>query len=237
MAIQTKLLRLARVLGVVGATTVVGAAFAADIGKIYKAPSAGVPVGGDPAWFVRVGVAGVLYDSSAKLNLGGAPVADASAEAGNNITAIADFGRFLTDNISLTLTVGIPTRATLTGTGTAAPFGTLGKATFGPAALTAQYHFKGLGAFKPYIGVGGAYAFIFNSPDGAIQKLNVDGAPAFVAQVGFDYALNRTWGLFVDARKLFLSVDADGLLSGIIPATAKVKLDPWVVSGGVVYRF
>jgi outer membrane protein len=101
--------------------------------------------------------------------------------------------------------------------------------------LTAQYHFKGLGAFKPYIGAGGAYAVIFNSPDGAIQKLNVDGAPAFVAQVGFDYALNQTWGLFVDAKKLFLSVNADGLLGA--PATAKVKLDPLVVSGGVVYRF
>jgi outer membrane protein W len=38
-------------------------------------------------------------------------------------------------------------------------------------------------------------------------------------------------------KQLWLSVNADGLLGGVIPISAKVKLDPTIVSAGIKFRF
>ena len=64
--------------------------------------------------------------------------------------------------------------------------------------------------------------------------LNVDGGVGVAAQVGFDYWLNDNWGLNFDAKKIWLDVDAT-LNNGTI--RADVELDPWVVGGGISYRF
>ena len=40
------------------------------------------------------------------------------------------------------------------------------------------------------------------------------------------YRLAKKWELFADYKKVWLAVDAKGLLSGGVPVTARVKLDP-----------
>lgn len=207
-------------------------AMAADLG-IAK-PSMAVPTS-DPMWFLKVGVSGVIFNSSASIKVGGVTVPGASARAHNNVTATFEIGRYLTNNIALAFTGGYPPLAKLTGAGTAAPFGTLGKATYGPAVLTLQYHVKEWGAFQPYVGVGGVYAVILNSRDGAIRNLHVKSGVGFALQAGVDYQLSRNWVVFVDVKKLFVSVNATGILLG--SATAKVKLDPTIATVGLSYRF
>jgi outer membrane protein len=190
----------------------------------------------EPKWFIKLGPGGVLFNSSAKLSTPLGQVPGASARAGDNFTGLFEIGYFFTDNLAVSLTGGIPPTAKLTGTGTAAGLGTIGQAVYGPATLTAHYHYKGLGAFQPYAGLGVGYAFIFDSKDGAVTNLNVKGAPAFVMQGGFDYVLDRNWAVFVDVKKLILSVDATGNL-GPTPINARVKLDPTIASTGISYRF
>ncbi len=208
--------------------TAAGPGFAADAGTKAKVE--------DPRWFFKIGPGGVMFNSSAKLYAAGTLVPGASARASNNLAALFGVGYFVSDNIALELGAGVPPTTTLAGRGTAAPLGTLGKVTYGPATLTATYHFKDFGAIKPYVGLGGAYAIIFDAKDGSVTNLSVKGAPAFVMQAGVDYAIDRNWAVFVDVKQLLLSVDASGNI-GPTPVTAKVRLDPTVVFGGVAYRF
>lgn len=190
----------------------------------------------DPSWYVRVGLGGVLFDSGATITSSMGPVTGASAHADNNLTALFEVGYFLYDNIAVSLTGGYPPTTSLNGAGTATALGTLGKVTYGPATLTAHYHFKNFGPIQPYVGAGLGYAIIFNSASGTVQNLSVNGAPAFVLQAGVDYILARNWAVFFDVKKLFLSVDATGTLGGM-PIAADVKLDPLVLFTGITYRF
>jgi outer membrane protein len=205
-----------------------GTGFAADMGTPAKPE--------DPKWFFKIGPGGVLFNSSAELSTPLGRVTGASARASNNLAALFGVGYFVTDTIALELGAGIPPTTALDGRGTAAPLGTLGKVTYGPATLTATYHFKDFGAIQPYVGVGGAYAIVFDAKDGSVTNLSVKGAPAFVLQAGVDYAIDRHWAAFVDVKHLFLSVDATGNI-GPTPVTAKVRLDPTVVFTGIAYRF
>lgn len=220
--------------GVVGAIAVPADVNAADLAAA-PAPAAATSLP-DPSWYVRLGVGGVLFDSGATITSSMGPVTGASAHADNNLTALFEVGYFFTDNIAVSLTGGYPPTTSLTGTGTATALGTLGKVTYGPATLTAHYHFKNFGPIQPYVGVGLGYGLIFNSTSGAVQNLSVNGAPAFVLQAGVDYILARNWAVFFDVKKLYLSVDATGTLGGM-PIAADVKLDPLVLFTGVTYRF
>ena len=107
---------------------------------------------------------------------------------------------------------------------------------FDPATSAAIDHLGNSRTLRPDVGVGGAYAIIFDAEDGAVTSLSVKGAPAFVLQAGVDDAIDRNWAAFVDVEHLFLSVDAAGDI-GPTPVTAKVRLDPTVVFTGIAYRF
>lgn len=205
---------------------------AADMSMPVKA----APVSEPSPWFVRVGVGGLFFDSGTAIQLGNVPLPFANATADDNWTVVFDIGYYLTPNISIALTGGYPPTTSLTGQGSIATLGVLGQTTYGPAALTAQYHFNQFGAFQPYVGAGIAYAIIFNADDGAVKNLKVNGAPAFVLQAGAEYAFDQHWGVFADVKKLFLEVDASGIVGGL-PVQADVRLDPLIVSFGGSYRF
>ncbi len=216
---------------------IVAAAGSARAGEVpvAKSPIAETLAVTSP-WFFRLGAAGVLFDSSATLKLAGAPVPGASAKAADNVTAMFEVGYYLDRNVSLRFTGGFPPTTSLTGKGSIAALGTLGKATYGPAALSASYHFTDFGAFEPYVGAGALYAIIFSTKDGAVTGLEVDGAPGALVQAGFDYSIDKNWSVFFDAKKLFLGVDARGTALAA-PVTAHIRLDPVIVSTGIAYRW
>lgn len=191
----------------------------------------------DPRWYVRVGATGVFYSGSAKLNAFGAPIPGATATLPNNATVTFDAGYFILPNIAIQATGGVPVIATVNGAGTVSGLGTLGKASIGPAILSVNYVYKDLGPLQPYVGVGGGYSIIFRTLDRYVKNLNVEGNFGFVVQGGVEYRLNRNWGVYVDAKHIWLSVNANGLGAGVVPVTAKVTLDPTVVSAGIAYHW
>jgi len=210
--------------------------FAADQPPDTPATNGATSESPSPRWFFRAGPTGLFFDSSAKIALGGKDLPGASLTASNNATLIIEGGYFLTRNLAVEISGGIPPTTTFTGKGTIAGLGKLGKATYGPAVLSLNYYFKDLGSLRPYLGVGEAYAFIFSTEDGAVKDLRVNGNRGFVVQGGFDYRMNKNWSVFADLKHISLKVNARGeLLSA--PVTASVTLDPTIASLGVSYRW
>jgi outer membrane protein len=166
-----------------------------------------------------------------------------------------DITYFFTPNFAAELILGVtPHKATGKGlvTGGAAPGLVMdglpiGKTWLLPPTLTFQYHFTNFGAFKPYVGAGVNYTVFFsekaaNTPGGSpavrITSLDVHNAFAPALQAGFDYMIDRHWGLNVDVKKLWLRPNFDASVNnGAIPLTGKARLDPWIVGAGLTYKF
>ena len=209
-----------------------GAAHAADIGPVM-----------DPAkWYVHLGAEGVLFDSA--LNSGtisGVPLpATAAAHVTNNLTASIEVGRYVTDNISFSLSAGLPPTNDIYGDGALAGLGRIGSATYGAFIIGGQYHITSLGQFKPYVGAGVSYDVIFGTSDGSIIKnFHVDNGFGFALQAGAEYDISEHIGLFVDAKKLFANAHATGNEFGSpkLPMDANLRLNPWLVSAGLNIRF
>lgn len=190
-------------------------------------------------WRVRVGPARITFDESVTLSAGGAAVPGAGATLSDNTALLAEIGYRLTPAWSLGLTIGVPPTTKVSGSGTAEAFGRLGKVTYGPLGLTAQYQFDLGLPVRPYVGAGAVYYMIMKTRDGAIQDLEVDNAWGSVLQVGAELPLSERYGLFLDVKKLFLKTTASGVLpaAGGAPVSANVTLNPLVVHAGLSIRF
>ena len=169
-----------------------------------------------------------------------------------------DISYFFTPNIALELILAV-TPHKVTGQGLLAGLD-IAQTWLLPPSLTLQYHFTNFGAFKPYIGGGVNYTIFFNTsgsnipavvpltaPIGVpltVTSLNVKNSFAPVAQIGFDYMLTKNVGVNFDVKKLWLRPQWNGTIAvdgALFPApfamNGKVNLDPWLVGGGVTYKF
>ena len=191
----------------------------------------------DSRWFVRAGATAAFYNSGASIELGGQPVPGASVDVSNGVTMTFDIGYDVTRDISVMLTLGIPPRPSITGRGAVEALGTLGEVRYGSAILTGVYRLPRLGPVRPYAGLGAAYAIILQPHDGSVSQLRVHNDWGFVLQAGAEMDLGRQWGVYVDVKRVWLSVDADGFVAGDVPVAARVRLDPTLVSAGLRYRF
>ncbi|MFB2550360.1 OmpW/AlkL family protein [Ensifer soli] len=190
----------------------------------------------DKRWFLKSGPAVLILNEGAEVKAGGAKVPGGTISIDNHYTAAFELGYFLTDNIAVSFTGGFPPTVDINGAGTLSPTGKLGAVTYGPTALTAQYHFDEIGRFRPYIGGGPMFMFVFDNKDGALNKLKVDPAIGATVQAGVDMKITDDWGLFVDVKKAYLRTDSSGSLGGA-PVKADVRLDPLVISAGVSLKF
>lgn len=216
--------------GMVGLT----AANAADltIRKDYAAPS-------DldfKRFYIHAGPAGLAYSESAKMHAAGTFIPGADIRIPNSLTFAIEAGYFINPNFAIGFAGGFPPLVKVEAKGAITGLGTLGKVAGGPTALTAQYHFTGMGNFQPYVGIGPSLMIIFKDQDGAVTDLKTDHALGIAGQIGFNYMVNENWGVFVDLKKVYLSARTSGNL-GPAPIKATVKLDPLVLHTGVTYRF
>lgn len=187
-------------------------------------------------WFVRAGALGALYESHATFATSGQNIPGATAHARDNITAIVDIGYDVTKDFAVAVMSGIPPRTAVEGRGTVAPLGTLGAVRLGPMFVTGIYRLPEWRALRPYVGAGFAHAFILKDYDGSVTHLKVHDNSGCVVQAGFEYRWSESWGVFADYKRLWLRLDGDGQL-GSMPVTARVTLDPNLVSAGVRYQF
>ncbi|WP_241300257.1 OmpW/AlkL family protein [Burkholderia stabilis] len=189
-------------------------------------------------WYVRAGFGWVAFDASADLKAGGQPVPGGNAKVKDNGTFLAEFGYRFTPNIALGLLVGYPPTTTLTGAGSVAAVGTIGKVKYAPAALTLQYQFTQLQRYNvyPYVGAGVTYMKVFDTTDGSVTNFQARNAWGGVAQVGLEYRITKHLGVFIDVKKFIVRTSATGNL-GPAPVHAAVTLDPLVTTAGVAFRF
>jgi outer membrane protein len=188
-------------------------------------------------WFTRVGFMVAPYHSSATIATNGQPLSGGTAEASNNMSVTFDLGYEITKNISVTMTSGIPVKPHVTGEGTAAALGILGKVRYGPAIFAGQYQFPKIGRFRPYLGGGAAYAIIFKNFDGSVKDLRVNNNWGSVVQGGAEYEVNSKYTVFVDFKEVWLAVNAHGVLTDGTDVKARVKLNPSLVTVGIKFHF
>ena len=212
--------------------------FAADLPARIDAP-APAPLSFDSyhPWMVRVRAIGVLPVSSANVALNGAPLAGASLKVSNSVVPEVDISYFFTKNIAVEAICCI-TPHNIRSAGTIAGLGKVGSTFVFPPTVLLQYHFTGLGAFKPYIGIGANYTHYFKDSNGPLfANLKVKDSFGVAAQVGVDYMLNDNWGINFDVKKIMMQPNARVTLLPANVVTAKVKIDPWIIGVGVTYRF
>ena len=239
-AFRGALAALALACGVAAATPSRGADLppVPDIAALdLPAPRAATP------FFVRVGASADLLDERFEVKVAGHHVPGGGGRIPDVASLYVEGGMFVTDHVSVALSAGFPPTLTSKGTGSLAGDGTIMRAVVGVPVLSASYHLDPFHGLSPYVGVGVAYAMVFDAHAGALHSPHLGGAvgPALVA--GVDYAIDDHWGVFVDVKKTFLRQEATGFVSpapglpAVAPTRAWVRSDPLIVSAGVQYRF
>ena len=112
-----------------------------------------------------------------------------------------------------------------------------------PATLTAKYHLDA-GAVKPYVGAGATYFWWVDVEPGAdtiplgVTRTTLSDELGLVLQAGADIAIgDQGLGLTLDAKRYFVDTTARWYAGDTLVIETEHKLDPWVLSAGVSYRF
>jgi outer membrane protein len=219
------------------ATAALLAGMPARAADLSAAPDAAPEAQADVAaafspWQVRLRAIGVLPTDSGEVK----GISGSDLSYTDSVIPELDISYYFTRNISAELILGT-TQSSIHGDGALGGLGKLGKTWILPPTLTAQYHFTNFGAFQPYVGAGVNYTIFYNQDaTGAATDLKVKNAFGVALQAGFDYMIDDHWGANVDVKKIFLRPDFEATVGGAdVKGTA--KLDPWLIGGGVTYRF
>jgi outer membrane protein len=233
-------------------------ALAADLPSYKEAPPAPVVESFQP-FFVKVGFIYALNTSSSRLwgqdpaamrrgNFTAFP-AHVGATIGDVATAGFEAGIYVTRNISVDISAGIPyyVNDKTKGFNPANPILTNGTvlAQIVPALIpiTVLYHFDNFGPIRPYLGTGVGIGFSLGNKNAFLNDVHVSSSLGWVLQGGADYMIDRNWGVSLDVKKTFAYVEAyaNGINVGGVTIPAKVyqhtNFQPWLFSLGIVYRF
>lgn len=236
----------ASLLVLAAASGAVSAARAADLSAapVYK-KAAPIVEAWNP-WMIRVRALGVLPDGSgSSVRVSGVAALsspNSGLSVGDAVVPELDISYFFTPNIAAELILGV-TRHSIGGTGALDGLN-VGKAWLLPPTATLQYHFTEFGAFKPYIGAGVNYTMFFNQDAAnttmnglAVTNLHISNSFGAAVQFGFDYMLDKHWGVNVDVKKLWLRPDYSATVNNAIAVTGRANIDPWLVGTGLTYKF
>lgn len=193
---------------------------------------------------IKVLGTGVLPDgkiTSVNTDLVGLP-ADTQTKANDNYVPTIAIEYFFNDNFSIE-TICCMTQHDVDAVSGLPGAELVSNAKLIPATLTAKYHFD-LNGVKPYVGAGPAYfLWVSDKPGAATLPLGVTDTDlsdefGLALQVGFDVPINdEGFGLTVDAKRYFIDTTARWYAGDTLAIETDHKLDPWVVSAGVSYRF
>ena len=113
-----------------------------------------------------------------------------------------------------------------------------------PPTFSVQYHFLPEAQFQPYVGLGVNFTTFTSEKftdiviDGENMgplgdDLSLDDSFGPAAQLGADWMFNEKWGVNFDVR--WIKIESDLTVDGL--EVGKVKIDPWVYSLNIGYRF
>jgi outer membrane protein len=201
----------------------------------------------DRAGDIQFKVLGTLVAPDGKItdinvNLPGLP-ATTQTKANDNVVPTIAVEYFLTDNVSIETIAGTTQHDVDATAGLPVGAELVSDALLLPATVTAKYHFD-LGGVKPYVGGGVAYfVWLKDDPGAATLPLGVTDTDlsdefGFALQAGFDVPLGDDgFGLTFDAKRYFIDTTARWFVGNTLAIETEHKLDPWVISAGVSYRF
>ena len=176
------------------------------------------------------------------VNLPGLP-ASLQTKANDNVTPTIAIEYFVTNNISIETIAGMTQHDVDTTAGLPAGAELVSNAKLIPATVTAKYHFD-LGGLKPYVGAGPAYfLWVADDPGAAtlplgVTETNLSNELGLALQAGFDLPVNdKGLGISVDVKRYFIDTTARWFVGNTLAIETVHKLDPWVISAGLSYRF
>jgi len=144
-----------------------------------------------------------------------------------------DFTYFFTDNIAAELILSTFSHNVKVSGSTAGDLD-LGDVWLLPPVLTLQYHFMPKEAFSPYLGAGINYTITYNADPGtSISSIDYSDEFGYAFQAGFDYAIDDTWSVNFDVKKVFVETD----ITTNATNAPNTELDPLAISIGVGYKF
>jgi Outer membrane protein W len=218
-----------------------GAALA-TVGLTATAASAETEMG---RWQVKLLATAVLPDgkiTKVKTDSFGLP-AGTQAKANDNFVPTFAIEYFFSSNFSVE-TICCLTQHDVDGAGAMAGAELVSNVKILPATLALKAHLP-LGPIKPYVGVGPSYFIFISEKSGAatkalgLPKQHLDDKVGVMAQAGIDIPLGaKGFGISFDAKRYFLRPMAHWFdATGVEIIATRHKLDAWVISGGVSYRF
>jgi len=175
------------------------------------------------SWLIRVRATQLNWNNQQNNGLSVVNVA-----AANVTIPEFDVTYFINQNMAFELSLTYPQKVDVNVSGVAA-----GNMYALPPSLIAQYHFTDLGAFKPYLGLGGNFTqFTRSNILNGAASVNSSSTGA-VAQIGFDYMLDKNWGVNIDVK--YLKIKTDVYVSGA--DKGQLGLNPNSYSIGVTYCY
>jgi outer membrane protein len=176
-------------------------------------------------------------DTDATVYAGATRIPGANADVSTEVIPATTLTYFFNDNLAVELFCCFAKHA-VDATGSIAGLGEIADTWIFPPALTVQYHFTGMGTWKPYVGAGLQYIAFFDEGTGANRlgatSVNIDDAVGFTLQAGLDVSLGSGWYLNADVKKTWLDTEIIWNGTGV---RADANLDPWIFSAGLGYRF
>lgn len=206
-------------------------------------------VAGSPDGKLQVKLLGtaVLPDGKIKTlevdNTGLPLPAGTQAKANDNVVPTLAVEYFFSPNFSVE-TICCLTQHDVDGAGALAGTELVSNVKILPATVSLKGHLP-LGPIKPYVGAGPTYFIFIDEKSGAttkalgLTKQKLDDKVGVMLQAGVDIPLgDGGFGLSLDAKRYFLQPTAHWFdATGTEVIRTKHKLDPWVLSAGVAYRF
>jgi outer membrane protein len=144
-----------------------------------------------------------------------------------------DISYFFTKNLAAELILTYPQKHDVSVAGTK-----IGTFKHLPPTLTLQYHFLPGGVFNPYIGAGVNLTLI-SGVDLAVPGVGAldlsSSSVGFAAGAGADIKIGERLYLNLDAK--WVQIRSDVMLAATGAKVSAVKVDPWLLGGGIGYRF
>jgi outer membrane protein len=166
-----------------------------------------------------------------------------NTKANDNAVPTVAMEYFLTSNVSLETICCVTGHHVTVSQGAAAGKGAIDNVQIIPATLTAKYHVQLPHGIKPYAGAGPAlFIVLADNPSDFLRTLGVtrtkmSSEVGVAVQGGVDIAVGHGYGITFDAKKYWVSTNAHLYAGGSEVLSTRNRLDPWVLSGGVAYRF
>lgn len=213
------------------ARTLIAATMVAAAAAFSGHPAAAGSESGD--FMVRVQGTVVDPDASATVSNSAGVIPGADADVSTEAIPTLTLSYFLTKNVAVELFCCFA-KMQAEGEGTIKGLGEIADFWVFPPAVTLQYHFDNMGAFKPYVGAGVHYIHYFDEDGGQYGRVDIDDSVGFTLQAGVDISMGGGWYLNADVKKTWIDTEVNWKDAGL---KADLDVDPWIFSAGVGYRF